>query len=109
LVSMGVGCLLMFVGVAVFSPRSARPLAAGLGWPAARFFGASGRLARENAMRNPSRTATTAAALMIGVALVTFVAVLAHGMKSAFGDALDKQVAANYVVTSQDGNTPFPP
>jgi len=47
------------------------------GWPAARFFGASGKLARENAMRNPARTATTAAALMIGVALVTFVAVLA--------------------------------
>jgi putative ABC transport system permease protein len=109
LVSMGVGCLLLFVGVAVFSPRIARPLASVLGWPAARFLGAPGRLARENAMRNPSRTATTAAALMIGVALVTFVAVLAHGMKSAFGDGLDRQLAANYVVTSQDGNTPFPP
>jgi putative ABC transport system permease protein len=106
---MGVGCLLMFIGVAVFSPRIARPLAAVLGWPAARFFGASGRLARENAMRNPARTATTAAALMIGVALVTFVAVLAHGLKSSFSDSLDKQLSANYVVTSQDGNTPFPP
>jgi putative ABC transport system permease protein len=109
LTSMGVGCLLLFIGVAVFSPRIARPLAAVLGWPAARFFGASGRLARENAMRNPGRTATTAAALMIGVALVTFVAVLAHGMKSSFSDALDKQLAANYVVTSQDGNSSFPP
>jgi putative ABC transport system permease protein len=99
----------MFIGVAVFSPRIARPLAAALGWPAARFFGASGRLARENAMRNPARTATTAAALMIGVALVTFVAVLAHGMKSSFSDSLDRQLAANFVVTSQDGNTPFPP
>jgi putative ABC transport system permease protein len=109
LIGMGVGCLLLFIGVAVFSPRIARPLAAGLGWPAARFFGAPGRLARENAMRNPARTATTAAALMIGVALVTFVAVLAHGLKSSFSDSLDKQLAANYVVTSQDGNTPFPP
>jgi len=99
----------MFVGVAVFSPRIARPLAAVLGWPAARFFGASGRLARENAMRNPARTATTAAALMIGVALVTFVAVLAHAMKSSFSDSLDRQLTANYVVTSQDGFTPFPP
>jgi putative ABC transport system permease protein len=109
LIGMGVGCLLMFVGVAVFSPRIARPLAAGLGWPAARLLGAPGRLARENAMRNPSRTATTAAALMIGVALVTFVAVLAHGLKSSFGDSLDRQVSANFVVTSQDGFTPFPP
>ena len=106
--SMGVGCLLMFVGVAVFSPRIARPLARTLGWPAARFFGAPGRLARENAMRNPARTATTAAALMIGVALVTFVAVLAHGLKSSFADSLDRQLAANFVVTSQDGFTPFP-
>jgi putative ABC transport system permease protein len=109
LIAMGVGCLMMFIGVAVFSPRIARPLAAVLGWPSARFFGASGRLARENAMRNPARTATTAAALMIGVALVAFVAVLGHGLKSAFGDGLDQQLAANYVVTSQDGNSPFPP
>jgi putative ABC transport system permease protein len=109
LISMGVGCLLLFIGVAVFSPRLARPLASVLGWPAARFFGAPGRLARENAMRNPARTATTAAALMIGVALVTFVAVLAHGLKSGFGDSLDKQLAAGYVVTSQDGSTSFPP
>jgi putative ABC transport system permease protein len=109
LATMGSGCLLLFVGVAVFSPRIARPLASGLGWPAARFFGAPGRLARENAMRNPARTATTAAALMIGVALVTFVAVLGQGLKSSFSDSLDRQLAANFVVTAQDGFTPFPP
>ena len=109
LIGMGVGCLLLFIGVAVFSPRIARPLASFLGWPAARFFGAPGKLARDNAMRNPGRTATTAAALMIGVALVTFVAVLAHGLKSSFSDSLDRQLAANYVVTAQDGFTPFPP
>jgi putative ABC transport system permease protein len=107
--TMGAGCLLLFVGVAVFSGRIARPLASFLGWPAARFLGAPGRLARENAMRNPSRTATTAAALMIGVALVTFVAVLGQGLKSSFSDSLDKQLAANFVVTAQDGFTPFPP
>src|SRR3954451_14190936 len=109
LATMGAGCLLLFVGVAVFSPRIARPLASVLGWPAARFLGASGKLARENAMRNPARTATTAAALMIGVALVTFVAVLGQGLKSSFSDSLDAQLAANYVVTAQDGFTPFPP
>ena len=60
-------------------------------------------------MRNPGRTATTAAALMIGVALVTFVAVLGQGLRSSFSDSLDRQLAANYVVTAQDGFTPFPP
>ncbi|MEA2384235.1 MAG: putative transport system permease protein, partial [Solirubrobacteraceae bacterium] len=63
---MGVGALLIFVGVALFSSRLVRPLAAGLGWPAARFGGAAGTLARDNARRNPQRTASTAAALMIG-------------------------------------------
>ena len=58
------------------------PLASALGRPAQRIGGAAGRLARENSMRDPSRTATTAAALMIGLALVTFVAVLGQGLRS---------------------------
>src|SRR2546430_17682487 len=82
--SLGAGCLLLFVGIALLSSRIARPLAAVLGWPATRIGGAAGRLARENAMRNPSRTAATAAALMIGPALVTFVAVLGQGLRTSF-------------------------
>ena len=58
-------------------------------------------------MRNPGRTAATAAALMIGVALVTFVAMLANGMKASNREAIEDQVAADYVITSQDGYTPF--
>ena len=98
LIGMGVGCLLLFVGVAVFSPRIARPLAAVLGWPAARFFGASGRLARENAMRNPARTATTAAALMIGVALIGFITVFASSAKSSLNAAVDDSFRADLIV-----------
>jgi ABC-type antimicrobial peptide transport system permease subunit len=64
-------------------------------------------IARENARRNPGRTAATAAALMIGLALVTFVAVLANGMKASNRGAIEDQVLADYVVTSQDGFTPF--
>ena len=60
-----------------------------LGAPGARFGGVSGSLARENAMRNPARTASTAAALMIGLALVTAVGVLAAGLKSTFEHAVD--------------------
>ncbi len=107
--ALGGGCLVLFVGVALVSPRLVRPLASALGWPATRVGGAAGRLARENAMRNPSRTAATAAALMIGLALITFVAVLAQGIRNSVGDAIDEQVNADYVVVSEDGFSPFDP
>ena len=86
-----------------------KPLARALGWPAERIGGAAGQLARENSMRNPSRTAATAAALMIGLALMTFVGVLASGLKSSVDDAIEQQVNANFVVVSDDNFTPFEP
>ena len=90
---MGLGALLIFVGVAMLSVRVIRPLAAALGWPATRLGGAAGMLARDNAQRNPQRTASTAAALMIGLALVTLVAVLAAGITSSFRGAVNKHLA----------------
>ncbi len=107
LLSMAGGVLLLFVGVAMISSHLVRPIAAVVGWPATKIGGTAGKLARRNAVRNPGRTASTAAALMIGVALVTFVAVLANGMKASNHDAINEQVSADYVVTSQDGFTPF--
>ena len=107
LLSMAGGIVLLFVGVALVSSRLVRPLAAVVGWPATQIGGAAGRLAQGNSRRNPGRTAATAAALMIGVALVTFVAVLANGMKASNRGAIEDQVKADYVVTSQDGFTPF--
>ena len=107
LLAIAAGVLLLFTGVALVSSRLVRPLAAVLGWPATRIGGAAGRLAQGNARRNPGRTAATAAALMIGLALVTFVAVLANGMKASNRGAIEDQVLADYVVTSQDGFTPF--
>jgi putative ABC transport system permease protein len=107
LLSIAGGVLLLFTGVAMITSRLVRPLAAVLGWPARRIGGAAGKLARGNSVRNPGRTAATAAALMIGIALVTFVAVLANGMKASNRGALEEQVIADYVVTSQDGFTPF--
>ncbi len=65
------------------------------------------KLAEENSRRNPGRTSSTAAALMIGVALVTFVTVLAAGFKASNREAIEEQVSADYVVTAQDGFTPF--
>src|SRR5205085_3452953 len=72
--SLGLGVLALFVGVAQISSKLVRPLASLVGWPASRLGGSMGELARDNAMRNPARTASTAAALMIGLALVTAVA-----------------------------------
>jgi putative ABC transport system permease protein len=107
LLSIAGGVLLLFVGVAMVSPQLVRPIAAVVGLPARQLGGAAGKLARGNAIRNPGRTAATAAALMIGIALVTFVAVLANGMKQSNRGAIEDQVSAEWVVTSQDGFLPF--
>jgi putative ABC transport system permease protein len=108
LASIGVGTLVLFVGVAMLSSRLVPPLASLVGRPAERIARAAGRLARENAMRNPGRTAATAAALMIGIALVTFVAILGQGLRASFSASWDEQVSTDYVVTAEDGRTPIP-
>ena len=107
-VLLGVGVLALFIGVALLSSRLVVPLARVVGWPARRVGGAAGRLAEGNAMRDPGRTASTAAALMIGIALVTFVGVLAQGIRASNSDAIEQQIQADIVVTSQDGYTEFP-
>jgi len=104
---IGLGCIALFVGVGLVSGRLVRPLAAALGAPGERWGGAPGRLARENATRNPARTARTAGALMIGLALVTLVATLGAGLKSTDRNALKDQVRSDYVVTSDNGYDPF--
>jgi putative ABC transport system permease protein len=106
---MAPGVLLLFVGVALLSPRLIKPLAGVLGWPSERLGRSAGRLARRNATRNPGRTAVTAAALMIGVALVAFVAVLGNGFKTSNTHALERQVSAEYVVNGRDGFSPIDP
>jgi putative ABC transport system permease protein len=106
LLAVGVGVLVVFVGTALIAPKFVPTLANVLGWPAGRFGGAAGALARDNARRNPARTASTAAALMIGLALVTAVGVLASGLKSTFETSVDKQFNADYALTSENGFTP---
>jgi putative ABC transport system permease protein len=108
LLLVGLGTIALFVGVAVVAPRLVRPLAAVVGWPAQKVGGMAGELARENAVRNPARTASTAAALMIGLALVTVVAVLGGALRDSTRGAVDEQISADYVVTSQNGYDPIP-
>ena len=97
------GAFGLFIGLAVIAPRLVRPLAHVVGLPAARLGGAAGRLAQENAVRNPGRTASTAAALMIGLTLVSFVAVFGKGLLASDESSLRKQLGTSHVITSQSG------
>jgi len=105
---MGLGALLIFIGVALFAARIVRPAAVALGWPATRIGGAAGRLARDNSRRDPQRTASTASALMIGLALVTLVAVLAQGITSTFTNSVEQIFTADYAITAQNNFSPIP-
>ena len=109
LMLLGIGTLLLFIGVALVSSYVIRPLASVVGRPARALGGAAGRLAVANSVRNTSRTAATAAALMIGLALIAFVATLGAGLRNSVKDALGKQVTADYVLTpSTTGSGSFP-
>ncbi len=107
LLAIGVGAGAFFLAVAMLARRLVPPLAAVLGWPSTRIAGVAGRLARANSERNPTRTASTAAALMIGLALVTFVAVLGSGLKSTFETAVNETFKADYVITATNNFSPI--
>ena len=94
---VGLGALATFVGVAVLSPVLARPVAMAFGLPL-RARGLTGELATRNAMRNPKRTARTAASLMIGVALVGFITVFAASAKSSLASSLDTEFTGTHIV-----------
>jgi putative ABC transport system permease protein len=105
LVALVVGVVLLFVAVAMVASRVVRPLAFLLGAPGARFGGSAGALARQNTVRNPARTASTAAAVMIGLALITFVAMIGESFRSSFSSAVAELFVADYSVTA--GNNPL--
>jgi putative ABC transport system permease protein len=108
LLLMGLGTLLIFIGVALLAVRFVRPLAWTLGAPAAKFGGAAGALARDNSRRNPQRTASTASALMIGLALVTLVAVVAAGITQSFRGAVNDLWVSGFAITAQNNFDPIP-
>lgn len=99
---VGLASALVFVGVAMLSPLVAQPAARVLGWAPARLRGVAGRLARENAIRNPRRTATTAAALMIGIALMTLVAIIGASIRSTLADVLAQDFRAEFVLRTEN-------
>ena len=108
LASLGAGTLLLFTGVAMMSSHLVKPIARVVGAPARRLGGSAGRLATQNSVRNPGRTASTAAALMIGLALVTFVATLGSGLKESVTSQIEDQAKSDYVVTASSNEGTFP-
>ncbi|MBV8219173.1 MAG: FtsX-like permease family protein, partial [Solirubrobacterales bacterium] len=107
MLQLGLGTMLLFIGIALLSSSLVRPIARVVGSPARRFGGTAGRLASANAVRNPARTAGTAAALMIGLAFVAFVATLGAGARNSLTDALHNQVKADYVLAPNSGGSKF--
>jgi putative ABC transport system permease protein len=103
LMNVALGAVLVFLGVGVLSPLLARPLARALGWPLAHWAGQPGKLARENAMRSPRRTASTAAALMIGLALISLVTIFASSAKASVTRILDTTISADYILSGPNG------
>jgi putative ABC transport system permease protein len=100
---IGVGALLVFAGAVVLTPLFARALARALGAPLRVLKGMTGTLARENAARNPKRTAVTAAALMLGVTLVGFITIFASSAKASVSQAIDEQLKVDYIIGSGAG------
>ena len=108
LLSLGLGAIMVFLGVAQLSPVVAVPITRAVGTVIGATFRAAGRLGRANSTRNPYRTAKTAAALMIGLALVTTVFVVGTSIKRTFSESIDKAVLADFIV-STDSNTGYSP
>ncbi len=103
---IGAGAALAVLGVTVLARFLAAPIISAIGAPLQRLGGVPTRLARQNAVRDPRRTAATASALMIGLALVAATLVLGESVKTAFGGALRASIRADVVVDA-DGIVPF--
>ncbi len=97
---VGLGAVALFLAVSVLGPVLARPVAAALGLPLAKLRGTAGAIARQNAMRSPTRTARTAASLMIGVALVSFLTIFAASVKSSGAGAFRDDFHGTAIIDS---------
>jgi putative ABC transport system permease protein len=98
--AVGLGVLLVMIGVILLTPLIARRVVGALGTPFAKVYGPVGKLARENALRNPRRTSVTASALMIGLALVAALATLGASAKKSTDALVDNSMKAGYTVQS---------
>ncbi|MFG3515518.1 ABC transporter permease [Streptomyces bobili] len=100
---MGIGAALLVIGVFVLTPLLSRPLIAAAS-PVLRIFGVSGKLARQNSVRNPRRTAATASALMVGLTLITGMTVMAGSLQKSIDKMASTAIKSDYVVSMANGN-----
>jgi putative ABC transport system permease protein len=100
---VGFGALAILIATNLLAPVVARPLSRALGRPLAGTLGVPGRLGQENSMRNPRRTAQTAAALMVGLSLVSVIAVLGASLSASAKNEVDSAVNADYIITGNGG------
>ncbi|MGW4874700.1 ABC transporter permease [Streptomyces chartreusis] len=104
---LGLGVLLTLIATVIAGPLLVRPVIRVLGGAFPALFGSIGRMSQRNALRNPRRTGATAAALMVGLALVGGMSVASASMTKSFDQQIDKTLGADFVV--QNGNfVPFP-
>ncbi len=97
---VGLGAAAIFLGVAILAPTFSRPLASVIGRPFVRVLGVGGRIGRENSIRNPRRTAQTAAALMVGMALVAVMAIYSASASRSTTGSFDSAVRADLIVST---------
>ena len=97
---VGLGAVAIFLGIGMLAPVVARPMSSVIGRPLARLLGIPGRLGRENSMRSPRRTAQTSSALMVGLALVSTIAVFGASLSKSATSSVDNAVRADYIITS---------
>jgi putative ABC transport system permease protein len=102
LIALALGAVLIFVAVAMYAPLFSSPSASFLGAPLEHVPGGgiTGHMARENSARNNKRTASTAAGLMIGLALIAMASVVAESLKESFKSDLGSTMIADYVITA---------
>lgn len=107
LMILGLGAVLVFVAVSMFAPLFSTPSASALGLPLEHIPGRriTGHMARQNAASNNKRTATTAAGLMIGLALIAMATVVANSLKTSFRETLGSTLTADYLITAPNGGT----
>lgn len=99
---VGLGAAVIFIGMFILSPLFARWATGWLGAPFERLYGMTGRLARENAMRSPRRSAATAVAVMISITLVALASVLIASFRGTIDDVLSNDIAADVIVLPEN-------
>lgn len=101
IIFVGAGAAIMFIGTSIIAPLLSKPLATVLGYPIKKWYGLVGQIAQGNTKRTPRRTASTAAALMIGVSLVVLISIFASSIKATIDVVIADSLPGDITLTSK--------